>query len=139
MEIFEKIVVIYGFTSIFSKIQPLAIDKIRNLAHAKEAPGGEKAPPGTPRGERRSPRPLRSPRSPYGRRVTSLRHVNTKHKHKPLGRSVCVLWLRLPSFFSVSSRLLLSSCSICIIKSLHFYIFCLSTYILFYGIIYTNQ
>ena len=67
VEIFEKIAVIYEFTAIFSKIQPLALDGIRNFAHAKEAPGGEKAPPGTPRGERRSPR---SPRSPYGRRFT---------------------------------------------------------------------
>ena len=35
-------------SAIFLKIQPLAIDKNRDLVHAKEAPGGEKAPPGTP-------------------------------------------------------------------------------------------
>ena len=64
---FWKIVVIYGFTAIFQKYNRLPLDGIRNFAHAKEAPGGEKAPPGTPRGERRS---LRSPLSPYGRRVT---------------------------------------------------------------------
>ena len=97
---FCKIVVIYGFTTILQKYNRLPLYGIRNFAHAKEAPGGEKSPPGdAPRRATFSPFSSFSSFSQIRQARSILRHANTRHKHKPEGRSVCVLCARLPDTF----------------------------------------